>query len=213
MQRDWGSSRVSCGVSVFVGSKSELKASYGDPQNVVRVNGVAGATDELLVTSRVDDDGVLRSTCVCQFVSSFVLLFCDVPRRLASRGLMSKMSMPCIFPRISRRSRPVDCSASVGTVPGLAPSGMRSSMDLISAAHQQLALHMYARDGMSSELGCKMARRTVELLEALEDAGGVGGVAGLLLVGGLGLRVACSRVNGASYDSSWGVPYGAQRWW
>jgi hypothetical protein len=55
-----------------------------------------------------------------------------VPRRLASRGLMSKTSTPCIFPRISRRSRPVDCSASVGTVPGCAPGGRRSSYDLIS---------------------------------------------------------------------------------
>jgi hypothetical protein len=57
------------------------------------------------------------------------------------------------------------------------------------------------------------ASRTVELLVAREDAGGVGGVAGLLLVGGLGLRVACSEVNGVSVGSSRGVPYGAQRWW
>jgi hypothetical protein len=45
----------------------------------------------------------------------------------------------------------------------------------------------------------KAGARTVELLVALEDAGGVGGVAGLLLVGGLGLRVACASVNGSSW--------------
>lgn len=43
---------------------------------------------------------------------------CNVPFLLASRGLMSKISTPCIFPRISRRSRPVACSRSVGMVPG-----------------------------------------------------------------------------------------------
>lgn len=83
----------------------------------------------------------------------------DVPRRLASRGLMSKMSTPCIFPRISRRSRPVDCSASVGTVPGFAPSGIRSSMDLISGAHQQLAVCPARARWASSELGAKSCGR------------------------------------------------------
>ena len=41
----------------------DMRASYGDPQDVVRVNGVAGATDVLLLTGRVDDDGVLRGAC------------------------------------------------------------------------------------------------------------------------------------------------------
>ena len=45
---------------------------------------------------------------------------------------MSKMSMPCILPSISRRSRPVACSRSVGTVPGAAPGGRRSCSLLIS---------------------------------------------------------------------------------
>ena len=140
-----------------------------------------------------------------------------IPRRLASRGLMSKMSMPCIFPRISRRSRPVACSASVGTVPGLAPAGSRSSMDLISACHQRLAsccsrVRGGRARGSLQNNACAQSR-TVELLEAREDAGGVGGVAGLLLVGGLGLRVACCEVNGVLVGSSRGVPYGAQRWW
>ena len=60
-----------------------------------------------------------------------------VPFLLASRGLMSKISTPCIFPRISRRSRPVACSRSVGMVPGLAPSGRRSASQVISAAREE----------------------------------------------------------------------------
>lgn len=55
-----------------------------------------------------------------------------VPFREASRGDMSKMSTPSIFPRISRRSIPVDCSRSVGMVPGWAPGPTRSSTVLIS---------------------------------------------------------------------------------
>lgn len=43
-----------------------MEMSYGDPQNVVRVGWVAGATDVLLVTGRVDDDGVLRGACIHQ---------------------------------------------------------------------------------------------------------------------------------------------------
>lgn len=56
-----------------------------------------------------------------------------VPFREASRGRMSKISTPSIFPRISRRSIPVDCSRSVGTVPGLAPGPTRSSIVLTSS--------------------------------------------------------------------------------
>lgn len=63
-----------------------------------------------------------------------------VPFLLASRGLRSKMSTPCIFPRISRRSRPVACSRSVGMVPGLAPSGRRSASEVISAAREKLSV-------------------------------------------------------------------------
>ena len=61
----------------------------------------------------------------------------DVPSLEASRGFMSKISMPCIFPRISKRSKPVACSRSVGTVPGSAPGGRRSSSLLMSAAECQ----------------------------------------------------------------------------
>ena len=50
---------------------------------------------------------------------------------------MSKISTPCIFPRISRRSRPVACSRSVGMVPGLAPSGRRSASEVISTAREK----------------------------------------------------------------------------
>lgn len=56
-----------------------------------------------------------------------------VPSLLASKGLMSKMSTPSIFPRISNLSRPVACSKSVGTVPGWPPGGSRSASVLISA--------------------------------------------------------------------------------
>lgn len=70
---------------------------------------------------------------------------CDVnlPFLLASSGLMSKISTPCIFPRISRRSRPVDCSRSVGMVPGLPPSGMRSCSPVISRVGILLAIGLW----------------------------------------------------------------------
>lgn len=58
-----------------------------------------------------------------------------LPLREASSGRMSKMSTPSILPRISRRSRPVACSRSVGTVPGAAPGPKRSSSVLISVGH------------------------------------------------------------------------------
>lgn len=45
---------------------------------------------------------------------------------------MSKMSTPCIFPRISKRSRPVAWSRSLGTSPGRPPGGMRSCAPVIS---------------------------------------------------------------------------------
>jgi hypothetical protein len=69
-------------------------------------------------------------------------LYVYVPFLLASSGLMSKMSTPCIFPRISRRSRPVACSRSVGMVPGWAPSGRRSASEVISAAREWLAINI-----------------------------------------------------------------------
>lgn len=39
-----------------------LVAGEGDPQNVVRIGRVAGATDVLLVTGRVDSNGFLHRT-------------------------------------------------------------------------------------------------------------------------------------------------------
>jgi hypothetical protein len=56
----------------------------------------------------------------------------DVPFRSLGNGLISKISIPCILPKISNRSRPVACSRSVGTVPGLAPGPNRSSGPLTS---------------------------------------------------------------------------------
>ena len=67
----------------------------------------------------------------------------SIPFRLASNGLMSKTSMPCILPRISNRSRPVDCSRSVGTVPGSAPGGRRSSYVLTSAQGRRASACFY----------------------------------------------------------------------
>ncbi len=55
-----------------------------------------------------------------------------LPFRLASSGLISNTSIPCIFPKISNRSNPVACSKSEGIVPGSAPGGSRSSIDLSS---------------------------------------------------------------------------------
>ena len=55
-----------------------------------------------------------------------------IPLREASRGRISKTSTPSVLPRISRRSRPVACSRSVGTVPGWAPGPIRSSSVLTS---------------------------------------------------------------------------------
>jgi hypothetical protein len=130
------------GGSTLHAARLGLLASEGDPENAVGVDGKAGAADVLLVTGRVDDNGVLWGACTalenCPASPTHSSLHfwcdCNVPRRLASNGLMSKMSIPCIFPSTSRRSRPVACSASVGTVPGWAPGGRRSSMLLISVA-------------------------------------------------------------------------------
>jgi hypothetical protein len=114
-------------------ARLRLVASKSDPENVVGIGRETGAANVLLVTSRVDGDGVLRSACVQLAIRiASACPFPDIPRRLASNGLISKMSIPCIFPRISRRSRPVACSASVGTVPGCAPGGRRSASLLIS---------------------------------------------------------------------------------
>ncbi len=60
-----------------------------------------------------------------------------VPLLEASNGFMSKISTPCILPRISRRSSPVAWSRSVGTVPGAAPGGRRSASVLISGRRRQ----------------------------------------------------------------------------
>lgn len=43
---------------------------YRDPEHVVRVSGAASATNVLLVTSRVDNDGVLEGACISLAVPS-----------------------------------------------------------------------------------------------------------------------------------------------
>ena len=81
----------------------------------------------------------------------------SVPFRLASNGFMSKTSTPCILPRISKRSRPVDWSRSVATVPGSAPGGRRSSSVLISVEREEgVSILWECREGKdrSREGGC-----------------------------------------------------------
>ena len=51
----------------------------------------------------------------------------NVPSLEASKGFISKTSIPCILPRISNRSNPVACSRSVGMVPTFAPGPKRSA--------------------------------------------------------------------------------------
>lgn len=74
---------------------------------------------------------------------------------------MSKISTPSIFPRISNRSRPVACSRSVGTVPGLAPGGRRSSSVLISVNHTlflSLSLHLVSIFNFETKLSSSRGR-------------------------------------------------------
>lgn len=112
--------------------------AYRQPVNLVRVSRVTGATSVLLVTSTADNNGVLKCSCKNPSPISNPMTYIynkprsNIPFLEASRGLMSKMSMPCILPISSRRSIPVAWSTSVGTVPGLAPGGMRSSSVFIS---------------------------------------------------------------------------------
>jgi len=113
----------------------------------VRVGRVARAAGELLVAGRVDQDRVVDGACPSISISALLHGTArrhrqHKPLRDASRGLMSKMSTPSILPRISSRSRPVDCSRSVGMVPGSAPGPMRSSSTRISARSRQ---HLHQR--------------------------------------------------------------------
>jgi len=113
-----------------------LFTGKGDPEHFVRVGRAAGAANVLLVAGGIDHNGVLHGAyCAVSNPTPYPgkQRETNVPTRLESKGLMSKMSMPCIFPRISSRSRPVACSMSVGTVPGCAPGGSKSSIVLTSA--------------------------------------------------------------------------------
>lgn len=118
-------------------------AGDGEPDGNVGVDGTAGAADVLLVAEALDHDRVVEGTYAvwfsisCPDVESCVASC--IPLRLASNGRMSKISTPCILPKISNRSRPVACSMSVGMVPGAAPGGRRSASDVTSARHKVLA--------------------------------------------------------------------------
>ncbi len=124
--------------------------TYHEPFDNVRVCRASRAAGLDLISGRLDDNWVFKSTCKHENVSMDPEITCildvgsscegsidpfppiHVPTLSDGSGDISKISIPCIFPRISRRSRPVTCSRSVGTVPGSAPGGRRSFSDLIS---------------------------------------------------------------------------------
>lgn len=92
------------------------RQAYSQPVDNVGVGRVASATGILLIASTVDEDGVLqRSYSHISLITSHNLGTMNIPLREASRGFMSNMSMPRIFPSNSKRSRPVACSRSLGT--------------------------------------------------------------------------------------------------
>lgn len=51
-----------------------LLAGESDPENVVRVGRETGATNILLVTSRINDNGVLWGACTSSVIVSFHLI-------------------------------------------------------------------------------------------------------------------------------------------
>lgn len=110
-------------LSVFVPSFLHVHASLHQPPPRQALQVLRPHSHRVVPTS------VISSTIAKDFT---VEEASSVPFRLASKGLMSKTSMPCILPRSSKRSRPVAWSRSVGTVPGSAPGGRRSSCVLIS---------------------------------------------------------------------------------
>lgn len=146
-------------------------AGSGEPDDNVRVDGVTGAAEVLLVAEGLDSDGILEcsySAVRRRAVSAEVL--CLLPLREASNGFMSKTSTPCIFPRISRRSRPVACSRSVGMVPGLAPGGRRSCSLLMSVYLYQPELSSTDLVSASCHPSCAL---TVERFEQVRRLAGL----------------------------------------
>ena len=105
-----------------------------------------------------------RPFIVCDLISS-------IPKREASNGFMSKISTPCIFPKISNRSRPVACSRSVGIVPGAAPGPMRSASLLISANARQ---YPYNTQKASWSLNFSFLPWNFLILPSLDPLVGVG---------------------------------------
>jgi hypothetical protein len=121
--------------------------TYREPDRNVGVSWGASATSILFISSRPDHNGVLERAYhppsaigLAKAACSHVAPSHAVPLREASRGFMSKMSMPCIFPNISNRSKPVACSRSVGMDPTAAPGASRSSSVLISVRASVSAL-------------------------------------------------------------------------
>lgn len=82
------------------------------------------------------DNVMWRGLCNCALAAGASVGGNDAPFLSDGNGFMSKISTPCILPRISRRSRPVAWSKSVGIVPTGAPGGRRSSSVLISVVRR-----------------------------------------------------------------------------
>jgi hypothetical protein len=61
------------GGSALHAARLGLFASKSDPEHVVRIGGEASATDVLLVTSRVDNNGVLWGACLLSANAIFSL--------------------------------------------------------------------------------------------------------------------------------------------
>ena len=143
------------------GTERNKGPTYREPGHDVGVGGIACTTGILLIAGGTDHYGIFQGSwrVAVQHVlvleyghSRFAFLsslhpgiqpaapLCScslLPFLLASRGLISNTSTPSIFPRISRRSRPVDCSRSVGTVPSGAPGPSRSSSVFISVKKEE----------------------------------------------------------------------------
>lgn len=67
-----GRSRETCAgemlvsITGFVAQQgAQVRRSYGQPVDLVRVDGVSSATSILLITGAVDDDGVFKCACIC----------------------------------------------------------------------------------------------------------------------------------------------------
>lgn len=120
--------------TLISGGRTNMMAmcAYSQPSDNMVAGWEPSASAVLFVSKGIDHDRVFHGAWKLVKAVFLLRVVNSSPLRDASSGLMSKTSIPCIFPRISKRSRPVACSRSVGTVPGRAPGGRRSASVLIS---------------------------------------------------------------------------------